>query len=81
MKRFSTFEKNYSPEIKEDGTILFETYGEDWDKVRRTSHQNIWTLVDCDGKLVIVAGCHLVNRMNYLVTKNQWRDGTECFSY
>ena len=81
MKRFSTFEKNYSPEIREDGTILFETYGEDLERIMGTNSQQVWTLVDCDGKLVIVAGYHLVNRMNYLVTKNQWRDGTECFSY
>jgi len=81
MKRFSTFEKNYSPEIREDGTILFETYGKDLERIMGTNSQHVWTLVDCDGKLVIVAGYHLVNRMNYLVTKNQWRDGTECFSY
>ncbi len=81
MKRFSTFEKNYSPEIREDGTILFETYGEDLERIMGANSQHVWTLLDCDGKLVIVAGYHLVNRMNYLITKNQWRDGTECFSY
>jgi hypothetical protein len=81
MKRFSTFEKSYSPEIRKDGSILFETYGKDLDGVRKTHSQHIWTLLDCNGRLVIVAGYHLVNRMNYLITKNHWRDGTECFSY
>ena len=81
MKRFSTFEKTYAPKIRKDGTILFETYGEDLERVRQTHSRHIWTLLDCDGKLVIVAGYHLVNRMNYLITKNQWSDGTEYFSY
>lgn len=81
MKRFSTFEKTYSPEIRKDGSILFETYGKDLERIAGTHSQHVWTLLDCGGKLVIVAGYHLVNRMNYLVTKNQWRDGTECFSY
>jgi hypothetical protein len=54
----------------------FETYGDDLEFVRsvyNTDPRKVWTLVDgADGNLYIVDGYHLVNRVNYFVTKNQF---------
>jgi hypothetical protein len=51
----------------------FETYGEELDyvlSIANTEPARVWTLVDGDdGNLYIVDGYHLVNRVNYFVTK------------
>jgi len=79
--RYSTFEKHYQPLTRDDGSILFETYGDDLNKIIETKHNHIWTLLDCDGKLRIGAGYHIVNRMNYIITKYPWISNELCFSY
>jgi hypothetical protein len=81
MKRYETFEKKYLPIERKDGTILFETYGKDLEQIKRTFPRKVWTLLDCDGKLVIGAGYHHVNRMNYIVSIRPWTDCNECYSY
>jgi len=80
-KKYVAFEKIYEPVVRPDGSILFETYGEDLQRVMQTDHDRIWTLVDCDGDLFITAGYHLVNRMNYIITNHAWRDSRLCYSY
>lgn len=82
-KRFSTFEKKFRPLLRADATILWETYGEDLERIIRTPHDRIWTVVDCDGKLMIVAGYHLVNRMNYIISQKPWgkKDRDSCYRY
>ena len=62
MKSFETFEKEYEPIDQGDECILLETYGKDWDKVKKVRNRKLWTLLDCDGKLIIVAGFRYVNR-------------------
>ena len=81
MKRYSTFEKTYKPIEKESGSIMFETYGADLEKILKTDNHLVWTIVDCDGKLVICAGYHLVNRMNYVITEKPWFNIEEHYSY
>ena len=52
----------------------FETYGEELDyvlSIANTEPKRVWTLVDGDdNNLYIVDGYHLVNRVNYFITKN-----------
>lgn len=51
---------------------LFETYGEDnlhIGKLTKESPNNVWTLLDVDGDLVIVSGWHYVNRLGYFVSE------------
>jgi len=79
--RYSVFEKLYQPVTKQDGSMLFETYGYDLEEVINTNYNHIWTLLDCDGKLRIGAGYHIVNRMNYIITKHPWISNELCFSY
>jgi hypothetical protein len=62
---------------KQNGEFVedkFETYGEELDyvlSIANTEPKRVWTLVDGDnGNLYIVDGYHLVNRVNYFITKN-----------
>ena len=55
----------------------FETYGEDLEFVVNTANatpKKVWTLEDLDGQLIICAGLHLVNRINYFITEEEWDD-------
>lgn len=81
MKRYETFEKTYKPIEQKEGSILLETYGDDLQKVRKTKNENLWTLLDCDGKLIIASGYHFVNRLNYIVTKNPCKSEFEEYRY
>jgi hypothetical protein len=59
---------------------LFETYGEQLEfvsQVCREEPKRVWTLVDGDDDMYIVAGMHLVNRVGYIITKKNWVTGEE----
>lgn len=58
-----------------DGT-MYEIYGEEVAYVVEQPHSKVWTVLDCDGKLVISSGYHRVNRMGYIITEVAY-DGTE----
>jgi hypothetical protein len=80
-KEFDAWDKKYQPiknhfTQKQKGEFVedkFETYGQELDYVRSvadTEPRRVWTLVDGeDGNLYIVDGYHLVNRVNYFITK------------
>jgi hypothetical protein len=40
--------------------------------------KRLWTVVDCDGKLYIMAGWHFVNRMYYVVTNEPYDKLYQC---
>jgi len=41
-------------------------------------HQHIWTVVDgSSGKLCTINGCHMCNRIGYMVCETPWGDGTD----
>lgn len=68
---YTTFTEKYHPHEKKGWFCLrlYETFGEDLQTIRETNSNNVWTLVDGDnGKLYIIQGYHLVNRVNYLIT-------------
>lgn len=51
---------------------MFETYGKAEEFVRAQPANKIWTLLDCEGRLIITTGWHFVNRLGYFVTKVPW---------
>ena len=56
---------------------LFETYGEEFEFVRRYDSSKVWTLVDGDGgDLYLVSGLHYVNRVGYLLSRNPIPENT-----
>ena len=66
--RFTCFEQD---EI----SYSWETYGRDWDIINRMDEKYIWTLVDCDGDEVFIAGRWHVNRLAYFVCRAPYVDG------
>lgn len=73
------YEKYQPEEISEGEIKLYETVGDDFEKVWITSRMFIWTLVEGDsGNWYIVPGLSYVNRMNYIICKKP-RDLEEQF--
>jgi hypothetical protein len=59
---------------------MYETFGKELEKVRsifETNPLTVWTIVDCDGELVISAGYGFVDRAGYLVTEVPAEAGVE----
>lgn len=48
---------------------IFETFDEDLAFVKAQHPDKIWTVLDCDGAMVISSGYHHVNRMYYIITE------------
>jgi len=61
-----------------DGT-MFETHGEELEFVLKQHPQNVWTWWDVDGGSQLVAGYHIVNRIGYFITENQWQEPMESY--
>ena len=59
---------------------MFETYGEELDYVlmKGKKGDNVWTIIEGDDdSMFIVSGVHLVNRIGYLITREEWTEETE----
>jgi hypothetical protein len=56
---------------------LFETYGEEFEFVRRYDPKKVWTLVDGDdGDMYVISGLHYDNRVGYLLSREPVPDDT-----
>jgi hypothetical protein len=59
-----------------------ETYGNDLKVLKRIfkkTPKRIWTFVDSDNGVEIIAGFHFVNRIYYIVTNENWADENESY--
>lgn len=79
-----TFESTYKPMLAaataDDAPYcgwMLETYGDEYKKVQTHPPDKIWTLVDCDGELILTNGWHFVNRMGYVLTENAFNPDDE----
>ena len=73
---------DYVPIYREEGSMAFETYGEDLAFVGTQENRHVWTLVDDDNGIpTIVAGYHFVNRIGYIITIKKWEDENLSFPY
>ena len=73
---------DYIPIMREEGSIVFETYGDDIAFVGTQNNRHVWTLLDDDnGVPTIVAGYHFVNRIGYIITIKTWVDENLSFPY
>lgn len=78
--RFSLVENHLNPHatwaINDGQGCLFETYGEEFEFVRRQAPARIWTITDGDnGDWYVVNGLHFVNRVGYLISRDAVPDG------
>ena len=64
-------------EITGDEQYQFETYGDELAFVLAQPDNTIWTEMDGDQGVSIVSGYHLVNRIQYYITKKPWTEDTE----
>lgn len=56
---------------------MFETFGEELEYVREFQKENpnkVWTIVDSEGELYLIAGLHFVNRMGYILSNEDWAE-------
>lgn len=73
---------DYFPILREEGSMAFETYGDDLAFVSTQDNKHVWTLIDDDnGVSTIVAGYHFVNRIHYIITIKPWEDENLSFPY
>lgn len=59
---------------------MYETHGEEIAYVLEVANKTprkVWTIISVDGWEGIVAGYHLVNRLGYLITDEEWESETE----
>ncbi len=55
------------------GGFMFETYGDELEKIRQTPNIYIWTYQDDDdGNPCITSGYHIINRIGYFISENPW---------
>ena len=87
MKTYDEFEMRYEP-IKNhfdkfaanEGT-WFETFGEAELFVQNADPKTVWTIVECDESIWLIAGFHFVNRLGYLITQTPWASETETYLF
>lgn len=64
---------------------MLETFGKDLELVLEQVEKNpkkVWTLVDVgENYLLAVAGYHLCNRINYVITEEEWQTEDEAYIY
>lgn len=72
---WSTFDRRYEPIDTTEGSVL-----RDWDDplVQAADERNVWTVLDCDGRLYVSPGFATVNYMGRIVTRHQWSDIESC---
>jgi hypothetical protein len=76
FKPVTTEENGNGPELRK-----FHWAGKDLEDLKKYPDNQIWTMLDCDGKIYIVPGWHYVNRMDYLITEVPWKEGQRDYKY
>ena len=88
FEKYTPTTKIQSIECEQEGT--FETFGKDLEIISKVingevdnfSRKNIWTVVDGDdGELYITADFHIVNRVLYVITDEEWQNKNEIYLY
>ena len=67
---WSTFERRFQPIDSPDKTLW-------WDRKQLPAGidpHRVWTILDCDGKLLVAPGYHFVNQLDYVVCELPWTD-------
>lgn len=76
---FTPVENHFDDNASFDG-CMFETYDEELDYVFELSkkEKRVWTIIEGeDDTMFYLSGFHLVNRLGFLVTEEEWTEETE----
>ncbi len=68
------FIENHLEDNASWGGTMFETYGDEYEFVKSQDPQKIWTYVDTDNGIAVVAGWKYINRIGYFISKHPWTD-------
>ncbi|MDD5141017.1 MAG: hypothetical protein PHY43_12250 [Verrucomicrobiales bacterium] len=79
-ERYELLKNNFDKSAPYEGA-WFETYGEEELFVRSANPKQIWTIVDSDEGLWLIAGFHIVNRLGYLITQTPWKSENEIYLF
>ena len=63
-----SFKRRYKPIDTPGGGFMRDTVPDD------TDYRYVWTVVDCDGRLMLCPGYHFVNRMGYVLCEIPFSD-------
>lgn len=66
----STFERRFRPIDSPHQTVWWQRDQLPAD----VDPHRVWTIIDCDGKLYVLPGFHLVNRIDYVLCEVPWSD-------
>lgn len=75
--KFNHIDTNASFDLGFGQGSMFETFGEEVEYVREFFKENpkkVWTIIDAEGELYLIAGLHFVNRMGYILSNEDWTE-------
>ncbi len=78
--KYSEWEEKYKPiqnPFMTHENIMFETYGEELEYIKKADPLKVWTLIDGEGVTGIYSGAHWVNRLCYYVTEVAFNEGED----
>jgi len=76
-EKFNPIENHIDTNASFDG-CMFETYDEELDHVKAQPNNKVWTIVEGDDDTMFyLSGYHVVNRIGYLITEEEWEEETE----
>jgi len=64
---------NNVTDFNNEESILFETFGAEFERVLQCPVKNVWTWVDGSDGTYILSGLHFVNRIGYFITEEEWQ--------
>lgn len=67
-RSWDAFERLFDPIIRDDGSVLWER----WELPADVDLHHLWTVLDCDGRLLLSPGFQFVNRFAYVLCRNAW---------
>lgn len=80
-RTYEDFEKKYlpiyNPDPENGDHYLWETYGEEWERIKATNENHVWTMVDGEYATMLIAGRHRTDRIAYVICEKPWADKDE----
>jgi len=75
--QFNLIDNHIDPNASWDNK-MFETYDDELEFVKQQNPRNVWTIIEGDNDTTFISsGFHLVNRVGYLISLEEWEQPTE----
>ena len=78
-RSWDAFEDRFQPIIRSDMTVLWEWY--ELPSSDQINFREWWTVLDCDGRLYVQPGFHVVNYFAYVRCTVPWSDDDKMLEY